>query len=94
MKAEWRKKLHNEELHNLYSTPSVIRMVKSMRMRWEGHVALRRRIKRILTGYWWEDQKERPLGTPRRRLLNNIKLNLRNMGWGFMDRIGTGGGLL
>jgi hypothetical protein len=48
MKTAWWRKLHNEELHNLYSTPSVIRMVKSMRMKWEGHLALRRRRRRIL----------------------------------------------
>jgi hypothetical protein len=53
----WRK-LHNEELHNLYSSPSVIRMIKSRRMRWAGHVA---RIGRsgMHIGYFWESQKER-----------------------------------
>jgi hypothetical protein len=53
----WRK-LHNEELHNLYSSPSIIRMVKSRRMRWAGHVArIGRRGMHI--GYWWESQEER-----------------------------------
>jgi hypothetical protein len=53
----WRK-LHNEELHNLYSSPSTIRMIKSRRMRLIGHVA---RIGRrgIHIGYWWESQKEK-----------------------------------
>jgi hypothetical protein len=53
----WRK-LHNEELHNLYSSPSVIRMIKSRRMSWAEHVARmgRRGIRR---GYWWESLKER-----------------------------------
>jgi hypothetical protein len=47
----WRK-LHNEELHNLYSSPSIIRVIKSRRMRWAGHAArMERRIIRI--GYWW-----------------------------------------
>jgi hypothetical protein len=53
----WRK-LHDEELHNLYSSPSIIRMMKSRRMRWAGHVAkMERREMRM--GYWWESQKER-----------------------------------
>jgi hypothetical protein len=55
--GDWRK-LHNEELHNLYSSPNVIRMIKSRRMRWAGHVAqMGRRGMHI--GYWWESQKER-----------------------------------
>jgi hypothetical protein len=55
--GEWRK-LHNKELHDLYSSPSIIKMIKSRRMRWAGHVArMERRQKHI--GYWWESQKER-----------------------------------
>jgi hypothetical protein len=55
--GEWRK-LHNEELRDLYSSPSIIRMVKSRRMRWAGHVA---RIERreLHIGHWWERQKQR-----------------------------------
>jgi hypothetical protein len=53
----WRK-LHNEELHNLYSSPSIIRMIKSRRMRWAGHVA-RLGSRGLGLGYWWEFQKER-----------------------------------
>jgi hypothetical protein len=53
----WRK-LHNEELCDLYSSPSIIRIIKSRRTRWAGHVARRgRRGTRI--GYWWESQRER-----------------------------------
>jgi hypothetical protein len=52
------RKLHNEELHNLYSSPSIIRIIKSRRMRWTGHVArMGRRGMHI--GYWWASQKER-----------------------------------
>jgi hypothetical protein len=51
------KKLHNEELHNLYSSPNIIRMIKSMRMRWTGHVARMGR-RGMAVGYWWESQKE------------------------------------
>jgi hypothetical protein len=55
--GHWRK-LHNEERHNLYSSPNIIRMMKSKRMRWAGHVArMGRRGMHI--GYWWESQKER-----------------------------------
>jgi hypothetical protein len=55
--GSWRK-LHNEELHNLYSSPSIIRMLKSRRMRWAGHLArMGRRGTHI--GYWWVSQKER-----------------------------------
>jgi hypothetical protein len=54
--GEWRK-LHNEELHDLYSSPSIIRIIKARRMRWAGHVArMERRGTRI--GCWWESQRE------------------------------------
>jgi hypothetical protein len=57
MTGGWRE-LHNEELHNLYSSPSIIRMIKSRRMRWAGYVArMGRRGMHI--GYLWESQKER-----------------------------------
>jgi hypothetical protein len=54
--GEWRK-LHNEELHDLHSSPSIIRVVKSRRMRWTGYVArMGRRVPRV--GCWWESQRE------------------------------------
>jgi hypothetical protein len=58
MMGVWRK-LHNEELHNVYSSPNTITMIKSRRMRWEGHVARMGRRRRMHIGYWWEGQKER-----------------------------------
>jgi hypothetical protein len=64
--GDWRK-LHNEELHNLYSSPNIIRMMKSRRMRWAGHVARmgeKRNAYRILVG---KLEGKRPLGRPRRR---------------------------
>jgi hypothetical protein len=54
--GEWRK-LHTEELHSLYSSPNIIRMIKSRKMRWAGHVA-RMGIRGMHIGYWWESQKE------------------------------------
>jgi hypothetical protein len=54
---DW-KQLHNEELHNLYSSPNIIRTIKSRRMRWTGHVTRMRR-RGMYIGYWWESQKER-----------------------------------
>jgi hypothetical protein len=55
--GDWRK-LHNEELHNLYSSPNILRMIKSLRMRWAVHVARMGR-KGMPIGFWWEGQKER-----------------------------------
>jgi hypothetical protein len=71
----WRK-LHNEELHNLYSSPSIIRMIKSRRMTWAGHVARmgeKRNTYRILVG---KPEGKRTLGRPRRRRVDNIKMIL------------------
>jgi hypothetical protein len=76
MVGGWRK-LHNEELHNLYSSPNIIRIIKSMRMRWVGHVArmeAKRNAYRILLG---NPERKRPLGRPRRRWVDNIKMDLR-----------------
>jgi hypothetical protein len=56
MTGGWRK-LHNEELHNLYSLPNIIRMITSRRMRWVGHVS--RMGSTVLHIYWWDSQKER-----------------------------------
>jgi hypothetical protein len=70
--GEWRK-LYNEELHNLYSSQNIIRMMKLRRMRWAGHVAgmgVKRNAYRILAG---KPEGERPLGRPRRRWVDSIK---------------------
>jgi hypothetical protein len=80
--GEWRK-LHNEELHDLYSSTSIIRTIKS-RMRWVGHVARvgeRRHAYRLLVG-------KRPLGRPRRRWVNNIRVDLVEVEWGDVEWIG------
>jgi hypothetical protein len=72
---EWRK-WHNEELSDLYSLPSILRVVKSRRMRWAGHVARMgegRGVYRALVG---KPEGKRPLGRPRRRWEDNIKMDL------------------
>jgi hypothetical protein len=79
--GEWRK-LHNEELKDLYSLPNIVRVVKSRRMRWTGHVACMgedRGVYRVLVG---KPKGKRPLGRPRRRWENNIKLDLQEVGGG------------
>jgi hypothetical protein len=80
-------KLHNKELHNFYSSPNIIRMIKSKRMRWTGHVArmgYTRNAYRILVG---KPEGKRPLGRPRRRWVDNIITDLREIGWDGMDRM-------
>jgi hypothetical protein len=68
MTGQWRK-LHNEELHDLYSSPSIIMVIKSRRMRWAGHVARmgeNRNAYRLLVG---KPEGRRPLGKPRHRVV-------------------------
>jgi hypothetical protein len=80
-------KLHNEELHNLYSSPNIIRRIKSRRMRWAGHVARMgetRNAYRILVG---RPEGKRPLGRPRSRWVDDIKMDLREIGWDGMNWI-------
>jgi hypothetical protein len=77
--GSWRK-LHNDELHSLYSSPNIVRVIKSKRMRWAGHVARvgeGRRVYRVLVG---RPEGKRPLGRPRRRWKDNIKMDLREIG--------------
>jgi hypothetical protein len=77
--GSWRK-LHNGELHSLYSSPNIVRVIKSRRMRWEGHVARMgegRGVYRVLIG---KPECKRPLGRPRCGWEDNIKLYLRETG--------------
>jgi hypothetical protein len=85
--GEWRKLL-NEELRDLYSSPSIIRILKSRRMRWTCHVARMGRRRGTLIDYWWESQRKRePLGRQRRRWVDNIRMDLGEVGWGDVDWI-------
>jgi hypothetical protein len=84
--GEWRK-LHNGELHNLYSSPDIVRQIKSRRMRWAGHVARTgegRNVYRALVG---KPEGKRPLERPRRRWEDRIKMDLREIGWGGVEWI-------
>ena len=92
VKGEWRK-LHNEELNDLYCSPNIVRVIKWRRMRWAGHVARTeegRGVHKILMG---KPEGNRPLGRPRRRWEDNIKMDLEEVGRGWL-RIGTCGGRL
>jgi len=85
--GEWRR-LYNEELNDLYSSPNNVRVIKSRRMSWAGHVACmgeERGIYRVLVG---KPEGRRPLGRPRRRWVDNIKTDLLEVGCGYMDWIG------
>jgi hypothetical protein len=81
------KKLHNEELHGLYSSPDIVRVIKARSMRWAGHVACMGEMRgayNILVG---KPGERRPLGRPRRRWEDNIKVDIGEVGFGDLDWI-------
>jgi hypothetical protein len=83
---EW-KKAHNEEFNDLYSSPNIVRVIKSRRMRWTGNVARmgkRRGVCRVLVG---TPEGNRPLGRPRCRWEDIIKVDIQELGCGGMDWI-------
>jgi hypothetical protein len=87
VKGGWRK-LRNEELHDLYSSPSIISIMKLRRMRWAGHVARmggKRNVYRLLVG---KPEGKRPLGRPRHRWIDNINMDLLGIGLSVVDWIG------
>ena len=84
--GEWRK-LHNEELNDLYCSPNIVRVIKSRRMRWAGHVARMeegRGVHKVLVG---KPEGKRPLGRRKRRWEDNIKMDLQDVACGGMDWI-------
>jgi hypothetical protein len=79
MVMDFKRKLHNDELHSLYSSPNTVRMIKAKRMRWSEHVARMvegRGVYRVLVG---RPEGKRPLGIPRRRWEDNIKMDLKEI---------------
>jgi len=85
--GEWRR-LHNEELNDLYCSLNIVRVIKSRRIRWAGHVARmggERGVNRVLLG---KLEGRRPLARPRRRWVDNIRTDLQEVGCGYMDWIG------
>jgi hypothetical protein len=83
MTGEWRK-LHNEELCNLYSSPSIIRIIKSRRMSWAGHVErmVEKNTCRLLVG---KPERRGQVGRPLRRWVDNIRMDLGVIGWSGVD---------
>jgi hypothetical protein len=77
--GSWRK-LHNDELHSLYSSPNIVRVIKSRKMRWDGHAARMGEGKSVYRVLVRSPEVRRPLGRPTRRWEDNIKLNLRETG--------------
>jgi hypothetical protein len=98
VRGEWRK-LNNKELSDLYSLPNIVRVIKSRRMRWTGHVACMRESRDVYRVFMGNPEGQRPLRRPRRRWEDNIKMDLQEVGWETWTgliwlRIGTGGGHL
>jgi hypothetical protein len=83
----WRK-LHNEELHNLYPSPSIIRIIKSRRMMWAGHVARMGKKGNVYTLLVGKPEGKRPLGRLRHRSIDNINIDLLEVGLSVVNWIG------
>jgi hypothetical protein len=90
--GEWRKP-HNEELNDLYSLRNIVRVVKSRQIKWAGHVARMREDRRVHRMLVEKPEGKRPLGRPRRRWEDNIKMDLQEVG-GRGEIVGTGWSLL
>jgi hypothetical protein len=75
----WRK-LHNDELHSLYSSPNIVKVIKSRRMRWAGHVTRMGEGRDVYRGLVGRPEGKRPLGRPGHRWEDNIRMDLREIG--------------
>ena len=85
--GEWRR-LHNEELNDFYSSPNILWVIKSRRMRWAGHVARMGGERGVYRSWLGSPEVKIPLGRPRCRLVHNIRMDLQEVGCGYMDWIG------
>ena len=85
--GEWRR-LHNNELNGLYSSPNIVRVIKSRRMRWAGHVAHMGEETGAYSVLVGKPEEKRPLWRPRRRWVDNIRTDLQEVGCGNVDWIG------
>ena len=84
--GKWRK-LHNETLNDLYSSPNIVRVIKSRKMRWAGHVALIEESRGVYRGLVGKTEGKKPFGRPKHRWEDNIKIELQEVGCGDMDWI-------
>ena len=85
--GEWRR-LHNEELNDLYSSSNIVRVIKSRRMRWAGNVARMGEERGVYSVLVEKPEGKRPMGRPRRRWVDNIMMDLQEVGCGYMNWIG------
>jgi hypothetical protein len=82
----WRR-LHNEEFHNLYASPSIIKLINSRKMRRAGHVARMGEMRNVYSIFVRNPRGRKPLGRPRRRWKDNIRMYLRKVVWDGVDWI-------
>ena len=80
--------MHNKEINDLYCSPNTVRVIKSRRMRWAGHVARMGEEKEAYRVLMGKPEGNRPLGRPRRRWVDNIRMELQEVGCGYVDWIG------
>ena len=81
------RRLHNEELNDVYCSPNIVRVIKSRRLRWAGHVARMGEERGVYRNLVGKPEGRRPLGRPRRRWVDNIRMDLQEVGCGCMDWI-------